>query len=365
MSFQFDPVRPARPRRSFSINPENPTGEPGAAAREASALGVGRKGRPCVDLEPGATHVLADVAGPGVVRHIWLTCPQATETNPFVLRNLILEIWWDGCEEPSVAVPLGDFFCSGSARWAAVDSRFIVVAPTGGMNCYFAMPFRGRARIALRSEHPDPVTGIYYQVDGTLGDALADDTTYLHATWRRSNATCALGEDHVLLDGAEGPGAYLGSFISLTSLERFWWGEGEVKFYVDGDDDFPSLCSTGLEDYAGGAWAFQDALRADPPPKILPFSSHSFGLSQALFSDATGASPFLQHMPAVYSVYRWHEQDPIWFDSSLRVEVQQIGAWDGGLFERSDDLSTVAYWYATAPQPSRSALGNAASRRPR
>lgn len=364
MSHAFDPTRPARPARSFSVNAENPTGDRGQAARTASALGPGRKGRPCVDLGPGEALVLADLSGPGVIRHLWFTCPDATPADPFVLRNLVLEITWDDASEPSVAVPLGDFFCNGVATRALVDSHYIVAAPTGGLNSYFPMPFREAARVVLRSEHPDTVRGVYFQIDGTLGDDLADDALYLHATWHRSNGSRPLGEDHVLLAGAEGPGAYLGTFVSVTALERYWWGEGEVKFYLD-DDEWPTLCSTGLEDYAGGAWAFQDALRAEPAPRILPFSSHSCGLPQVEFQDSSGHSPFLQHMPATYGMYRWHGQDPVWFDQKLTVTVQQIGAWDGGLFERSDDVATVAYWYAAGPRPSGSSLGSPHSRRPR
>lgn len=348
-----------------SISAENPTGAKGqggmategTGAVAARELGRGWKVSPSIDIAGQTTVTLADIEGPGAVQHIWLT------VHPTAWRRLVLRCYWDGEDAPSVETPLGDFFCNGWGVRCNVNSLPIAVNPAGGFNSYWEMPFRRHARVTLENLSPDPVKGFYYQITYTLTH-VPDDRAYLHAQWRRSNPL-PYQQVHTLLDGVAGQGHYVGTYLAWGAHNSGWWGEGEVKFYVDDDRDFPSLCSTGLEDYAGGAWAFQDALRADPPPQILPFSSHSFGLSQALFADATAASPFVQHMPAVYSVYRWHEQDPIWFDTSLRVEVQQIGAWDGGLFERSDDVATVAYWYATVPQPSRSELGTAASRRPR
>jgi len=332
-------------RRSRSVNAENPTGEPGGAASAASALGLSRKGRPAVALDAGATATLADLAGPGVIQHLWITVPERTDHGPFVLRDLVLRIWWDDEDDPAVEVPLGDFFCNGFGRRALVTSAPIVVAPTGGMNSYFAMPFHRRARIELANEHAGPVQGIYYQVDYVLDDDLDPAAGHLHAHWRRSNGTTDLAQDHVVLDGVVGAGRYVGTYVALTALERYWWGEGEVKFYVDGDDALPSQCSTGLEDYAGGAWAFQDTLRADPPPRPVTFSAPYCGYPYYSDTDTTGASPFLQATPQSHAVYRWHLPDPVVFHERVRVTLQQIGAWDHGLFERRDDVSTVAYWY--------------------
>lgn len=363
--FNFlDPL--AMPKvRPVAFNAENPHGKKGAAAASASNLGPRRKGTPCATIQPGEELILADSEGPGMVRHIWITVTNATEAGPFVLRDLVLKCWWDGHDEPSVAVPLGDFFCCGGAERSRVDSLPIVVAPTSGFNSYFQMPFLKHARIALVSEHEQPIEGVFYHVDMTLGDEFTEDSGYFHADWRRSNATTKHGEDHVILDGVRGRGAYAGSFISLTSLERYWWGEGEVKFYLDGDDELPTLCSTGLEDYAGGAWAFQDELRHAPAPQALTFSSHSFGFPRAVDRDTTKASPFVQSMPPQYDLYRWHLLDPIAFEQDIRVTVQQIGCWDKGLFERSDDVSSVAYFYLDHPLGAGNHLGDAASRRPR
>jgi hypothetical protein len=341
--------------RSRSINAENPDGAPGAAARASSHLGPGRKGRAFLPLPAGERLTLAEIEGPGVIRHIWITVPDTTDANPFVLRNLVLRIYWDGSEHPAVEAPLGDFFCNGFAERALVTSIPIVVAPTGGMNSYFAMPFRKQARIVIDSEHPDDVGAVFFQIDYTAGDELADNVGTFHAQWRRSNGGLGLGNDHIILDGIVGTGRYLGTFIGLTALERYWWGEGEVKFYLDNDTDHPTQCSTGLEDYAGGAWAFQDALRSSPAPEPLTFSAPYFGYPQRTVADTTAASPFAVAIAPSHGLYRWHLPDPILFGQGLRVTLQQIGAWDGGLFERNDDICSTAYWYQTgtaAPFPS-------------
>lgn len=350
--------------RSRSINAENPTGAPGQAARAASGLGPGRKGSAFRPLPAGGTLTLAQIDGPGVIRHIWITVPDRTEAGPFVLRDLVLRAYWDGFEVPSVEVPLGDFFCNGFGR-CLVTSEPIVVAPNGGLNCYFPMPFRTGARLTLTSEHAGDVGSVYFQIDYTEGDRLGDDTGYFHARWRRSNASTELGSDHVIIDDVTGPGSYVGTYVALTALQRYWWGEGEVKFYVDDDTDFPTLCSTGLEDYAGGAWAFQDELRNRPAPQVINFSAPYIGYPHYSADDATLASPFVTGMPPTHGLYRWHLPDPIYFDSRLRVTVQQIGAWDQGLFERQDDIATTAYWYQARPGTNRPPLPPAALRQPR
>lgn len=357
-------LTPPRGVRSHTINAENPSGGYGQAAAAASVLGPGRKGSAHRTIDAGETITLADIEGPGMLRHLWITVPDRTEAGPFVLRDLVLRIRWDHAEEPAVEVPLGDFFCNGFATRALVTSIPIVVAPTGGMNSYFPMPFRKRARVELVSEHPGAVPGVFFQIDYTTGDEISEDTAYFHAQWRRSNGSTTLGEDHVVLDGVAGAGTYVGTYVALASLHRYWWGEGEVKFYIDGDEELPSLCSTGLEDYAGGAWAFQDELRKAPEPEILTFSAPYHGYPYHSHRDVTQASQFSTEALPMHGLYRWHLPDPVRFEEDIRVTVQQIGAWEHGLFERSDDISTVAYWY----QRGRSAhlpLPPAPERRPR
>ncbi|BCW86613.1 hypothetical protein NicSoilE8_42860 (plasmid) [Arthrobacter sp. NicSoilE8] len=330
---------------SRSINAENFTGTPGQGAKASSNLGPGRKGSAWINIPSGETATLAEIEGPGVIRHIWLTVDHRTDAGPFVLRDLVLRMYWDNSEVPSVEVPLGDFFCNGFAQRALVTSEPIVVAPTGGMNSFIPMPFAKGARITIENQHGGELTHFFYQIDYTVGDDVAD-AMYFHAQWRRSNGNLPHGEDHVILDGVQGRGSYLGTYVALASLQRYWWGEGEVKFFVDGDTDYPTLCSTGLEDYAGGAWAFQDELRTEPDPKVVTFNAPYFGYPFHETVDRTKAAPFHPGMPPMHGLYRWHIPDPIYFQEQLRVTVQQIGTWDhGGLFERSDDISTTAYWY--------------------
>lgn len=358
-------LNPTPGLRSRSINAENPTGAVGRAAMSASNLGPGRKGTAYLPLPAGETLTLADIEGPGIIRHIWLTVADRTEAGPFVLRDLVLRAYWDGSEVPSVEVPVGDFFCNGFATRALVNSVPIVVAPTGGMNCYFPMPFRSRARITLESQHGGDLPHVFFQIDYTTGDDLGPEVGYFHAQWRRSNGTTELGTDHTILDAVTGRGTYVGTYVALTSLHRYWWGEGEVKFFVDDDFEFPTLCSTGLEDYAGGAWAFQDELRNDPEPEILTFSAPYFGYPFHSAKDTTKASPFSTEMPPMHGLYRWHLPDPIYFEEELKVTLQQIGAWDHGLFERQDDIATTAYWYQSAPNKAFPPLPTAQERWPR
>ncbi|MBO0981519.1 glycoside hydrolase family 172 protein [Microbacterium sp. SD291] len=347
MLTQWNRLRNDGKLRSRAINAENPRGQAGAAGSASSNLGPGRKGSAWYELPAGATLTLADIDGPGVIRHIWMTVTDRTAAGPFVLRDLVLRAYWDGAPHPQVEVPLGDFFCNGFGQRALVTSEPIVVAPTGGMNSYFPMPFRTGARIEIASEHGAAIGHVFFQIDYTTGDDFDDWPGYFHAQWRRSNGTTALGEDHVILDGVEGTGTYIGTYVALASLQRYWWGEGEVKFFVDDDSDLPTLCSTGLEDYAGGAWAFQDALRAEPEPQPIRFSAPYFGYPFASGKDETKASEFWTPMLPMHAVYRWHLPDPIYFHERLKVTVQQIGTWDHGLFERTDDIATTAYWYQT------------------
>ncbi len=361
----FNPSRMKRGITSHTFNAENPEGRKGAAAQAASRLGTGRKGSPAVDLQPGQELVLADVEGPGIIRHLWITCNAITEANPFVYRNLVLKMYWDDATEPSVVAPLGDFFCCGGAVSSRVESLPIVVAPNSGFNAFIAMPFRTRARIVIESQHPDTVKGFFYQVDCTTGDELSEDMGYFHAQWRRSNGDVGKGNDHVVLDTVRGRGVYLGSFFSVTSLERYWWGEGEIKFFTDGDQQWPSLTSTGLEDYVGGSWAFQDGLQKDPEPVPGTYSSHSFGFTRVATKETTKFSNYERAMPPQFDMYRWHMLDPIHFADDLRVTQQMIGDWDNGLFERNDDIASVAYWYLDHPTGVDGQIGTAKDRRPR
>jgi hypothetical protein len=337
--------------RTRSITAENPDGDVGAGGTAASNLGPKRKGRPCIELESGATDTIADIAGPGEIRHIWITVPETTDGGEHVLRDLVLRAYWDGEDSPSVEVPLGDFFCNGHATRCTVNSRPVVVAPSGGFNCYLPMPFHERAEITVESEHPGDIPMFFYQIDYAEVPDL-DATAYLHAQWRRSNPTTK-GEDHTIVDGVEGEGHYVGTYLAWTALSDGWWGEGEVKFYLDGDDEYPTICGTGTEDYVGGAWCFRTG--DGPETYSTPYLGYPF--------HDPGAEG--EGHPPRHGMYRWHVPDPVRFEEDLRATVQQIGIGRDGYRERSDDVSSVAYWYQTEPHGAFPDLPGPMERRPR
>lgn len=335
--------------KSRAVNAENPHGEKGKGGMAASRLGPSRKGAPCLpEIKPGETAVLMDLAGPGVIQHIWMTVTDKTsDTDCFVLSDLVLRMYWDDEETPSVESPLGDFFCCGFAHGCIVNSLPIVVNPSRGMNCYFPMPFHRHVRITLENQHAASVPAFFYQIDYCLYDRLPDDTAYFHAQWRRSRLT-EKAQDYVILDNVRGKGHYVGTYMALTTLERYWWGEGELKFYLDGDTEYPTICGTGTEDYFGGAWSFasQQDGRTVENTYCTPFLGYPY---YARHDDSVYNRYHNDDIPPQRGFYRWHIPDPIRFDENLRVTAQQIGVCHGGLFERQDDVATVAYWYQTEP----------------
>lgn len=362
----LDSLAVAAPGRTRCVNAENPTGGKGTAATADSALGPSRKGSPCIQtVKAGESVTLMDVDGPGVIRHIWMTVTDRTSpTGSNVLRNLILEFYWDGEETPSVQCPIGDFFCCGHAQACRVNSMPVVVVPNRGFNCYFSMPFE-HARIVLRNDHNEDVPAFFYQIDYTEYDALPADTMRFHAQWRRERVT-ELARDYVVLDGVHGRGAYIGTYLALTALESRWWGEGEVKMYIDGDDRYPTWCSTGAEDYFGGAWSFADFDehgRMHEQTFCAPYVGFPF-YSQRLASHRESAY-WDVNTPVTRGLYRWHIPDPIYFEHDLRVEWQQIGTEEGGNFERQDDVASVAYWYQLEPHTPFDPIGDRRFRQPR
>lgn len=338
-----------RKGKSRSINWENRNGEKGKGGMAASHLGPSRKGSPCIPvLEAGATETLAHMEGPAVIQHIWITVTdRVSDQNRFLLRDLVLRIYWDGEETPSVESPLGDFFCCGFGASYSVNSMPISVNPVRGFNSYFPMPFRREARITIENQCEESIPNFFYQVDFCLLPELPDEIGYFHAQWRRQRVT-EIGKDYVILDGVKGRGQYVGTYMALTALERDWYGEGEIKFYIDGDEDYPTICGTGTEDYFGGAWAFavQENGRSVETPYCSPFLGFPY---YSCHRDFVHNPAHEEGQLPQRSFYRWHIPDPILFEEDLRVTIQQIGVRPGGLFERQDDVATVAYWYQTEP----------------
>ncbi|HZC27168.1 MAG TPA: glycoside hydrolase family 172 protein [Actinopolymorphaceae bacterium] len=323
--------------RSRSISAENPTGEPGkgALATEglgadaARDLGTGWKVSPAVKIAAGTTFEVADIEGPGSIQQIWMT--PAAET-----RALVLRIYWDGQEQPSVEAPLGDFFASGWGPFAQISSLAVCVNPRNGFNCYWQMPFRQRCRITVENLSGKEAV-LFYQVNYQLTE-VAEDAAYFHAQFRRTNPL-SYATDYALLDGVTGQGQYVGTYVAWGVNNSGWWGEGELKWFIDGEDA-PTICGTGTEDYFCGAWGFH------VDGKYGTFTTPYAGMPLAIQPDGTDPNATQSR----FSLYRWHITDPIRFGSGLRVTMQALG-WrgDGRYLPLQDDIASVAYWYQTLP----------------
>ncbi len=302
---------------SRSISFENPTGAPGEGGKAASNLGVGRKGSPSRQIKPGEEVPLCDIEGPGTIRHIWLT----TVREPAAQRTLVIRAWWEGQEHPSIECPVGDFFGFAHGKIMPYDSAVHSVGPTGGRNIWLPMPFTKRAKLTFANEG-EKAAPLYYQIDYTIGDRLPEDVGRLHTLFRRENPTTEK-VDFELLPERKNKGRFIGSVIGIRNLHPGqWWGEGEIKVYMDGDKQFPTICGTGSEDYVGLAWGIQQT----------PFFYNGCSLDQNNF----------------VSMYRWHLPDPIAWRKTARITIQQI-AWKKGLAETEDDWCCATFWYEPTP----------------
>jgi hypothetical protein len=324
--------------KSLSISPENLTGEKGkggmstngAAARAARDLGQGWKVNPFVVVKPGETFTLADVDGSGLIEHIWMT-PTGN------WRFSILRMYWDNEKEPSVEVPVGDFFAVGWGKYARLSSLPICVNPGSAFNSYWPMPFRQHARITIENID-EKAMSVYYQIDYSLAD-VPRDSGYFHAQFRRVNP---LPEKQVytIVDGIKGKGQYVGTYMAWGVHNNGWWGEGEIKFFIDGDREFPTINGTGTEDYFNGSYDFEN----QETHQYEEFTSPYSGLVQVLKPDG------LYQSQQRFGLYRWHIPDPVRFESNLRVTIQALGWREGGRYlPLRDDISSVAYWYQTEP----------------
>jgi hypothetical protein len=337
--------------RTRSISPENFDGAKGrggmategTGAEPARELGQGWKVSPSIDMAGLATATLAEIEGSGAIQHFWLT------VHPRHWRSLVLRMYWDGEETPSVETPLGDFFASGWCERCNISSLPVAVNPAGGFNSYWELPFRRSARITVENLSPDPVLGLYYQITWAETEVEAD-RAYFHAQWRRSNPLAYM-DVHTLLDGVRGQGHYVGTYLAWGVNSTGWWGEGEIKFYLDGDDEWPTICGTGTEDYFGGAWNFEH-----PQGEYGTFSTPFLGLPQVIRPDG------LYRSQQRFGMYRWHVQDPIRFADDLRVTIQALG-WRSQLEGKrrylplQDDIASTAFWYQAEPHAPFPALG--------
>jgi len=302
---------------SRSISFENPTGAPGEGGKAASKLGVGRKGAPSITLKAGQEVQLCDIEGSGTIRHIWMT----TRKNPANLRSLVLRAWWDDQGHPSIECPIGDLMGFAHGKVMPYHSAAHSVGQNAGMNIWLPMPFTKRARITLTNEGKEGVP-LYYQIDYTIADNHPADVGRLHVLFRRENPTTTR-RDFELLPHRKNKGRFVGAVIGIRNLTPDqWWGEGEIKVYMDGDTDFPTICGTGSEDYVGLSYGMQQT----------PFLYNGCSLNEKSF----------------VSMYRWHLPDPIAWQKECRITIQQI-SWKQGLAETQDDWSSATFWYEPVP----------------
>jgi len=323
------------------ITAENPTGEKAGGAkaealpyirnvsnssRPASKLGKGWKVNPYMVIAGGETLTIADIKGSGAIQYIWFA-PMGS------WRRIIIRMYWDDEKTPSVEVPLGDFFCMAYSDYAQISSFAVCVNPGRGFNCYWKMPFRKAAKITIENRHEREIR-LYYQINYAL-TKVDDNEAYFHAQFRQSVPT--KGSLHTILDGVKGRGHYVGTYFAWRTNNDGWWGEGEMKFYLDGDKEYPTICGTGLEDYVGAAYNFHRKGR------YVDYTTPYSGMPQVI-------APNGLYKPAYFGLYRWHITDPIRFNSDLRITVQDLG-WnkDWEYLQQKSDISTVAYWYQTEP----------------
>ena len=332
-----------------SISPENITGAPGAggqstdgaAAHAARNLGQGWKVSPYIRIEPGDTAVLADITGMGAIQQIWMTM------NGGKWRHTVLRAYWDNHPTPSIESPVGDFFCNGWERYAHVSSLAVCVNPGRAFNSYWQMPFRQSARFTLENSSDETIS-VYYQINYSLTD-VPDHSGYFHAQFRRTNPL-PYKTDYTIIDQIEGQGQYVGTYMAWGSNNAGWWGEGEIKFYMDDDEAFPTICGTGTEDYFCGAYCFDPGIiergPGAPPSAYQEYNTPYAGLCQVIRPDGVYLSQ------QRFGLYRWHIPDPIRFSSKLRVTMQALG-WrthkDREYLPLQDDIASVAYWYQDTP----------------
>jgi hypothetical protein len=328
--------------QSRMVSPENPTGGKSAGAMAtpdpsnpdlafsgaAKRLGQGWKVRPFIKVPAHATVPIMDVEGPGTIEHIWMAAGRDFKGYG---RATVLRFYWDGEDTPSVEVPLSDFYAIGNDRFAPVNSAVVVDVPTASMNCYWPMPFRKHVRITLTNDSDKPLPLFTWQIDYRLS-AVPAEAGYFHAQWRRATVDRARPA-YTILDGVKGDGHYIGTFLAWTQMSTGWFGEGEVKFNLDGDSKFPTIVGTGTEDYFGADYDFPALYSTAYVGNVLdPKSDHPDG------------------GPPQHSLYRWHIPDPIAFHQDLKVTIDDLGWYPDGTYQpEGDNIASVAFWYQKEP----------------
>ncbi|HUX96803.1 MAG TPA: glycoside hydrolase family 172 protein [Bacteroidales bacterium] len=333
---------------------ENWKGEKGAAG----ILNGGRKGSPSFKLSAGTEKVLAEVNGSsGVIRRIWITI---NNRSPKMLRGIKIKMFWDKAKTPAVLVPLGDFFCQGLGQMKTFENVFFSSPEGRSFNCIIPMPFKTAMKIEVVNETDEDISMFFYDIDYTIGDSFSENSAYFHAWFNHQNPT-EIKKDYEILPEVSGKGRYLGANIGVIadSAEylRSWWGEGEVKIFLDGDKEFPTLCGTGTEDYIGTGWG------------------------QGGYANRYQGCTVADGAKMQYAFYRFHVPDPVYFYQDIKVTIQQIGyageqelqkmkqlnktIYKTGeemeavifntdlkslIFERADNVSSCVYFYLSQPE---------------
>ena len=332
---------------------ENPKGIKG----EGGIANGGRKGSASLKLKAGESKILAEAyQTSGMVHRIWITINERT---PEMLRGIKLKMYWDAAATPAVNVPIGDFFNQGLGKMSTFENHFFSSPEGRSFNCYVPMPFRKSMKIEVTNETESDLDMFFYDIDYTIGDPIDKNVLYFHAFFNQQNPTI-LKNDYEILPQMEGKGRFLGTNISVkvneTEYARVWWGEGEVKIYLDGDDEYPTLCGTGTEDYIGTGWG------------------------QGQYDNQYQGCTIADGTDFEYAFYRYHVPDPVYFYEDIKVTIQQIGYANGEgikklanlkgtiykagevmepvdfeeemsylFFERRDNYSSCAYFYLNRP----------------
>lgn len=275
---------------------ENMTGSKGLGGMENN----GAKGHACDSITAGSTKRLLDIQGPGIINRIWITI---VDRSPEMLRSLIINIYWDKEEKPAVSVPFGDFFGIGLGK-TAVYENILFSNPEGrSFNSFIQMPFKEAAKIEIVNQSEKDLQMIFYDIDLQLLKRWDDDYLYFHSYWHRDTTTIP-GKDFEIMPEVIGKGRFLGSNISVNAnpdYKECWWGEGEVKIYLDGDKGYPTLVGSGTEDYIGTAWG------------------------QGQFCNRYTGCLIADSKNLQWAFYRYHINDPVYFKTDCRVTIQQIG----------------------------------------
>lgn len=331
--------------KSRSISPENFNGAKGAGGKATTGtgagpsrdLGQGWKVSPSVVIAAKSTYTVAEINVSGSIQHIWMT-PTGN------WRYSIIRMYWDDETTPSVEVPVGDFFGMGWGSYAPLQSLAVCVNPGSAFNCYWPMPFRKKCRITLENIDEKEMT-LYYQVD-YIETTIPADAAYFHAQFRRTNPL-PYKQNYVLVDSIKGQGQYVGTYMAWGVHNNSWWGEGEIKFYMDGDTQWPTICGTGTEDYFCGSYDFDTQTKNAAgvvESHFTEFSTPYSGLAQVIKGDGHYRSQ------QRFGLYRWHITDPIRFEHGLKVTIQALGWRDGGRYlPLQDDIASTVFWYQTEP----------------